>query len=203
MKTKQALPRVRLNDTELVVGRKGVGKSTYGNTRAERYPAGKKVLIIDVNGSPAYKHHTLIDDATLLSGRWKKGIVRYHNKDHEAMLENIITLCENKDLWQGGLILFEDCTKYIDPNPGKVIKSFLVDHRMWNADLIFTFHSFKRIPPFFWEMASYVTFFKTQEIFEGPRNENIIPNYHAIAKARAQVMADANERAKRTIPTLI
>lgn len=194
----------RLNDTEIIVGRKGTGKSTYANKRACAYPSTKKVLIIDVNGSPAYAKHTQINDQTLLSSRWKKGVVRYYNSDHDVMFENIIKHCNDfMNKKQGLLIVFEDCTKYIDANPNKQVKSFLVDHRMWNADLMFTFHSFKRIPPFFFEMCSYITILKTQENFETPRNENMIPNFEELKHARRKVMEDINPYKYITVATLI
>ncbi len=196
--------KTRINDTEIIVGRKGTGKSTYANKRACAYPSNKKVLIIDVNASPAYKQHKLIDAKTLLSNRWVKGVVRYYESDHDLMMNNIIKHCNNtQTIKQGILIVFEDCTKYIDANPGKLVKSFLVDHRMWNADLMFTFHSFKRIPPFFFEMCSYITVMKTQENFETPRNENLIPNYETLVKARRLVMASNNDYIHKTIATLI
>lgn len=192
---------IRLNQTEIIVGRKGVGKSTYANRRAIKYPQHKKVLIVDVNKSPAYAAHPFIDSATLLSGRWKSGIVRYYERDKNLMFDTIMQHCENSGLRPGILIIFEDCTKYIPANPQPAVKSFLVDHRMWNADLVFTFHSVKRIPPFFWEMCTHLTLFKTQENFETARNENVIPNFHEIARARKLVMDSSNEREKRTVET--
>lgn len=194
----------RLNATEIIVGRKGTGKSTYANKRACSYPKDKLVLIIDVNGSPAYAKHTQIDDNILLSGRWKNGIVRYYNPDHDLMFNNIMAYCNtHKPKKKGILIIYEDCTKYIDANPGKQVKSFLVDHRMWNADLIFTFHSFKRIPPFFFEMCSHITILKTQENFDTSRNQNTIPNYDALLAARNAVMSDPNPYTYITVETLI
>lgn len=196
--------RTRINDTEIIVGRKGTGKSTYANKRACAYPKNKKVLIVDVNGSPAYEQHKHIDTKTLCSPRWKSGVVRYYEPDHDLMMQSIMTHCNDfKPKGQGILIVFEDCTKYIDSNPNKAVKSFLVDHRMWNADLMFTFHSFKRIPPFFFEMCSYITVMKTQENFETSRNEKVIPNYEGLRNARRLVMASPNDYIHKTIATLI
>jgi hypothetical protein len=182
----------------LIVGRKHTGKSTYANSVAKDYyesHPGKKVCIIDVNGSPAYGEHKWITEKEF--PRWTKGIYRYYNSDHAVMWDTLVKYFKN------GLIIFEDCTKYIPANVPPKIKGILVDHRMWEADVLFTFHSFKRIPPFFWEMASMVTILKTQEEIETARNRSLIPNYDAVLTARKKVMAHKSEYFNLTVKTLI
>jgi hypothetical protein len=181
----------------LVVGRKRTGKSTYTNKLAKDYAArhpGKKVLIIDVNGSPAYKEHQQIDREQFK--RWNKGIKRFYESDHEEMFAFITQHFRN------GLIIFEDCTKYIDPLPSRQIKTFLVDHRMWDADLVFTFHSLMRVPKFFWEMTAYIVLKKTQdeekELLRRP-----IPNKPAVLAAWRRVQAHKSEYHDETVETLI
>ncbi len=181
----------------LVVGRKRTGKSTRTNEIAKAYYAkhpGKKVLIIDVNGSPAYREHQEINREQFQ--RWTKGIKRFYESDHAEMFAFIIKWFRN------GLIVFEDCTKYIDPNPNKQIKTFLVDHRMWDADLLFTFHSLMRVPKFFWEMTSYIVLKKTQdeeaEILKRP-----IPNKPDVLAAFRRVQAHKNPYHDETVETLI
>jgi hypothetical protein len=192
------MAKERLNMAGVIVGRKGTGKSTFLNERAKAYYKAhpdKKVLIIDVNGSPAYKEHPELDHTKF--ARWNKGVYRFYDSDHKKMFDYI---CKH---FKNGLIILEDCTKYIPANPGGQVKALLVDHRMWNADLIFTFHSFKRIPLFFWEMVSYVTILKTQEDFENSRNKVNIPNYEAVAAARKKVIAHKNPYYNLTVETLI
>lgn len=181
----------------LIVGRKRTGKSTYANEIAKSYAKKhpeKKVLIIDVNGSPAYHEHQLIDRPLFL--RWKKGVKRFYEGDHAEMFAFITQHFRN------GLIIFEDCTKYIDPHPTKQIKTFLVDHRMWDADLVFTFHSLLRVPRFFWEMTSAIVLKKTQdeenEVLKRP-----IPNKQAVIAAFRRVQASKNEFTHETIETLV
>lgn len=184
-----------LHHSAIVVGRKGVGKSTYLNKVACNYPATKKVLIIDVNGSPAYYQHTRIEPSQLK--HVKQGIVKLLGTPSAETLHLIASY------WRDGLIVFEDCTKYIEGNVHPVIKAFLVDHRMHQCDLIFTFHSIKRIPPFFWEMISYITIFKTAETFESSRNKNVIPNYEAILATFNRVNKNKDIRYNETVETLI
>ena len=182
----------------LLVGRKHTGKSTEANRIAKQYAAkhpSKKVLIIDVNGSPAYREHGPPIDRPMFR-RWKSGVVRFYESDHAEMFAFIIANFRN------GLIIFEDCTKYIDANPSKQIKTFLVDHRMWEADLLFTFHSLKRVPNFFWEMTSAVVLKKTQEE-EKEWLKKPIPNKTDLLAAWRRVQAHKSEYHQETVQTLI
>jgi hypothetical protein len=184
-----------LHYSAIVVGRKGVGKSTYLNKVACNYPRHKKVLIIDVNGSPAYNAHKQIEVKQIKLVR--SGVVKLLGT---PSLETLKTIA---DYFRDGLVIFEDCTKYIEGNVHPSIKTFLVDHRMFNCDLIFTFHSLKRVPPFFWEMISYCTLFKTAETFESARNKNVIPNYENILAAFKRINKNKDQRYNETIETLI
>jgi hypothetical protein len=177
----------------IVVGRKHTGKSTLLAGIADAYPG--KVLIMDVNGSPAYNkfRKCTLKEATLL----KSGKVRLLGTPDEETLKVIA------DKFRGGLVIFEDCTKYIGSYVKPEIKTFLVDHRMMNCDLIFTFHSFKRIPPLFWEMTSYITILKTQDNFVTARNREMVPNFDEIAVAYNQVMASSDNYYSKTVETLV
>lgn len=184
-----------LHYSAIVVGRKGVGKSTYNNSVAVKYPRAKKVLIIDVNGSPAYNAHRQIEVKDIRG--FRTGIAKILGTPTLETLKIIAKYFRN------GLVIFEDCTKYIEGNVHPSIKEFLVDHRMFNCDLIFTFHSLKRVPPFFWEMISYCVLFKTAETFESARNKNVIPNYESILSAFRRVNKAKDIRYNETIETLI
>lgn len=150
----------RPNYCALLVGQKATGKSTLGNELAEQYAArtGKRSLIIDVNGSPAYAKHPLLTAKHVIG--WKEKatlrVARYYDPDHDTMFETVAN-------FRNGLVIYEDCTKYIGANPGGLVKQVLVDHRMWNQDVIFTFHALKFVPPFFWSMVKYVMLKKTQD----------------------------------------
>lgn len=184
-----------LHYSAIVVGQKGVGKSTKLAAIAKQYPAHLKVLIIDVNGSPAYNSFKQIEVKDI--GRLQKGIFRLLGTPDPTSL----TAIANK--FRDGLVIFEDCTKYISGAVQPAIKTFLVDHRMYNCDLIFTFHSLKRVPPFFWEMISYCVLFKTAEVFDTPTNKNRIPNYENMLKAYNEVKTNKDIRFNKTIETLI
>ena len=178
---------MRVNGSHVIVGRRATGKSTYGNQLAEFYykKTGKKALVIDVNGAAAYAHHQELDEKQFM--KWCKGdyggVKRFYLSDNAHMMELVAKNFRN------GFVLFEDCTKYIEANPKKIVKDFLVDLRMWNVDLFFTFHSLDFVPPFFWKMCNKVHVLRTDDILEKRDNYFMkrIPNYMHIKTAMLKV----------------
>ena len=197
----QATPSKRLHKAIAIVGRKGTGKSTYANTVAKAFIAAnptKKVVIFDVNGSPAYAEH-----AAITYGRWNEfdnGIRRLYDPEHERALKFLATNFRN------GMIIFEDCTKYIPAMPQKEIKSMLVDHRMMQTDVVFTFHSVSFVPPFFWKMLNMVSLGKTDDDFEQRlsywRNKGI-PNINAFIAAAEKLAKSKDQYQREVIQTNI
>jgi len=177
----------------VVVGFKDTGKSTYINHEAIKYNkrTGKRVLIINVNGSPAYDEHQELSYD--LFPRWRKGVKQFYDSDHDEMMHFLIGLY-NKNNKFDGMIIFEDSWKYIDANPPKQIKAFLTDHRMINADLMFSFHAIDFIPPSFWKMLTHVIIKKTNDLLEENIRENRkkIPNFDAILKTYLEVKKAKN-----------
>lgn len=178
----------------LTVGRKHTGKSTLTAGVVKEYPADQKVLILDVNGSPAYNAYRQIEINQVKA--LKRGKVKLVGTPTEDTLKIIA------EHFRGGLIVFEDCTKYISGNVRPEIKTFLVDHRMYNCDLIFTFHSLVMVPPFFWQMTSYLTLLKTQDILES-KYRGRIPNFDKVAAAFKRVNESKDPYYSETIETLI
>jgi len=190
----------RLHVTALMVGRKGTGKSTELAKIARDYARNnpkKRVLIIDVNGSPAYNDFPLLTPEQLQG--WKESaslrIAKFYHSDHDVLFEMV-------SKFRNGMVVFEDCTKYIGSNPTGAVKMYLVDHRMWQVDLIFTFHSLHRVPKFFWEMTAYIVLKKTQDT-EIRNQRGKIPNFQEVEKAWIEVMKSKNDYIHKTVPTLI
>jgi hypothetical protein len=122
-------------------------------------------------------------------------MARFYLEDNKAMLDAI-------QAFRGGLIILEDCTKYIDANPHPRVKEFLVDHRMRDLDLFFTFHSVTRVPPFFWEMTHQVLLLKTQDDRKGIERRRI-PNMREFLKAFDKVMASKDNYTSALVDTYI
>lgn len=203
---------MRANEAIVIVGRKRTGKSTLTNKIVKGYhKPGRRGLIIDVNGSPAYKEHEQIHYDKLK--RFRSGIVKFYDPNHERMFEFLTThfgpqyneggeRLGNKPFH--GIMAFEDCTKYIDANPPKKVKMFLVDHRMWDADMLFTFHALTLVPPLFWKMTSRIIILKTQDTPEMLRTlAGKVPNWGEVHAAHTRVMKDPNPYAHEVVETLI
>jgi len=192
----------RPNIATLIAGRTRTGKSTFLNALAKDYPKHKKVIIIDVNASPAYQEHPLLRKYETLN-KWindnktEQNIIRFYDLDKEKLAEYVLSR------FKDGMIIFEDCTKYIMPNVNKSIRSHLVDHRMNRLDLSFTFHSIGIIPPFFWSFASYLTVFKTSEVLDISGNRDKVPNFDAVLKAWNHVSKQPDEHFYLTINTRV
>lgn len=180
--------------TSITVGRKHTGKSTLTAGVVQDYPNDQKALVLDVNRSPAYDRYPEIQLNQVKA--LKRGKVRLVGTPDEEALK---TIAEH---FRGGLIVFEDCTKYISGNVRPEIKTFLVDHRMYNCDLIFTFHSLVMVPPFFWQMTSYLTLLKTQDVLDN-KYRSRIPNFDKVAAAFKRVNASKDPFCYETIETLI
>lgn len=159
-------------------------------------------MVVDVNAAPPYRKHQLLTEKNFV--HWCRdpqyvGIKRFYLMDEKKMLHLIA------DHFKSGLIIFEDCTGYIDANPRKEIKQFLTNHRMFDADLIFTFHSIMGIPPFFWKMTNNMLLFKTQEYLEEKDKSSMkrIPNYIDIYKAYSRLKKSKNNYLNISIDLLV
>jgi hypothetical protein len=194
---------MRPNESGIIIGRKATGKSTRANALAKQYVErnpSKRALIIDVNGAPAYAAHPRLRTSQELK-RWRADadtrIMCYYESDHVTLMQAVAQHFRN------GLVIFEDCTKYINSNPSVEVKALLVDHRMWNCDMLYTFHSFNRVPIFFWEMTAYIMLLKTQDDINTPRNRRVIPNFKEVAAAHKRVMANKDAFYCEVVDTLI
>lgn len=193
----------------IMVARKASGKSTYLNNLAEDYVKAnnqKKALIIDVNFSPAYDKHINLSPRNFEKwcndiNFWRyRRVKRFYMQEHKEMFKLMA------DNYRNGLIVFEDCTKYIRSNIDLEMLKFITDHRMMQCDLVFTFHSIQRVPKQFWEMATHVIIGKTQESFDLLSDREIqrrYPNGMEIKKTWLEVMASEDNYIKKVVRTLI
>lgn len=189
----------------VLVGRKGTGKSTLLAHRARQYAkkTGKRSLIIDVNGAPAYNGIQQIDYKDF--PRWKKGVKKFYDPDTKKMLQFLADHYDNGQMtFSNGLLVFEDCTKYIPPYPQPEIKTITVDHRMRGLDVIVTFHALEFVPKFFWQMATHVTIMKTQEDLDPKAlKARRVPNFQQVYEAWRRVMDNKNPYHFEDVETLI
>ena len=196
----------RLNYSIAICGRKGTGKSTLLASLATNYIAGnaaanggqgKRVLILDVNGSPAHAHLPRLSTDQLIA--WKPGgslkIATYRHEDRKFMMATVATH------FRSGLLIMEDVLTYIGSNPNETTRRFLVDHRMADLDVLYTYHSLLYIPPFFYQFLAYIILLKTNDIEKKLHNATKIPNLPAVMAAYMAVNAHPSPYHNITIPT--
>lgn len=184
--------KMRDNESNVIVGAKAQGKSGFARKVIDTCynPATQRILVVTQTDPPAYSDMQRINSLQKLA-TWKgNGMVKFYSDgDPFAMMRGLVQLAQ-RGVLKNGLIVFEDCTNYIDPNPDRSVKNFLVNHRMYNLDLLYTTHAVKFVPPFFWKMINSVTVFKTLDTFTNEKDleRRQIPNATAVYEAWRKVM---------------
>lgn len=171
----------RLNEIIVIVGRKGCGKTTFAKKiiKASR----KKVLIVDLLDHPGYREFPQITTEQLPT--WVAGNYRIFRGDINNTLVRV-----NKDVWNA-LIIFEDCSRYIEPNVGKSIKSLFAESKQHNQDLILMFHALTEIPPYVARMMDKLVMFRTDEVIDKPNGK--FYNWETIRTAQHRVRKSKNK----------
>lgn len=181
-----------------IIGGKAQGKSTFIKKLIALYNGPTdKVIILTSQNPPAYekfKRVQSIDDIK----RLKKGVVKYYDYDNPyQMINNLRDLAtkgwetsQGHQVFKTGAIVFEDTTNYLEHNPPRGVKNFLVDHRMMELDLFFVTHALRFLPKFVRGMVSTITVFKTAETFNKPEEVRTLgyPNSENLYNAWCQVM---------------
>ncbi len=146
----------RQNLCGLIIGRRGCGKSSYLLELIEIYAqaTNKPVIIYDTDDNDIYSHINTIAIEHIPA--LKKGVYKCIDIDYKKFIAIIRWKCWNK------LIVFEDATKYLQYAYEDVYNTALASKQR-NNDILFTFHSFRKVRPDFFDVANSLTLFKTGE----------------------------------------
>lgn len=198
----------RQHERHAFIGVNGTGKSTVIEKilRQSYDPKTQKILIIAETDPPAYAKYKRVHSYEALKN-WKSGIVKFYdyNNDPFKMLAQLKQLC-NEGYIRNGCVVFEDCTNYVDSNPHREVKSFIVNHRMYDIDLFFTVHALDLLPKFMRKFMHSVTLFKTGDVLRSERDlaalkyQNHVAMYNAYIKAQ-QEFAKGNKHFNSTVYT--
>lgn len=167
----------RRNCLYLLVGRKFTGKTTIGLQMAKA--SGKKIIAIDTDEHPAYgdfKRYTLSNLHT-----WKEGNAKVVTDNPEAALVIINKCCSN------AFVICEDAGKYVSANIQQDVKSFIIDHRKRNLDVIFMFHFLADVPPYVCKQYDYMVMFKTGDNLDEKQKK--FANWHKIHERMMRIQA--------------
>ncbi len=161
----------RLHERHAFVGVNGTGKSTVIEKLFKSYDLKtQRIVVIAETDPPAYEKYKRVKDYEDLK-RFKNGVIKFYDYENNPylMLSKLRELC-NDGYLRNGLFVFEDCTNYVDSNPHRDVKSFIINHRMYDLDLIFTTHGLTLLPKFMRKFMHTITLFKTGEEFESERD---------------------------------
>lgn len=167
----------RLNRCILAIGRKGTGKSTIARRIAE--VSRKKTLVLDTDDHPDYAAFELWDPANL--HKWKTGNIRIITSEPEIALQEINRKASN------AFVICEDAAKYINANIQKEVKSFIIDHRKRNFDLLMMFHFLADVPPYVAKQYDFMLLFKTGDSLAVSQNK--FANWHTILNKLQRINA--------------
>jgi hypothetical protein len=172
----------RLNVLELIVGRKGTGKTTHTRT-VNRNKA--RVLYIMTVDHTAYRDLRKVEPKHLKS--WKGGHIRIVGATSDELFEVL-----NRDVYNA-TICFEDATQYISFTLPQGILKVLINSKQKNNDIQLQFHSLRRVPMDLWDNANYLTLFKTRD----DQSISKVPKY--VWPIHTQILKDPNEYNCKTI----
>lgn len=157
----------------LAAGRRHTGKSTnILNSIVKPFvESGMRAIIIIESDAKVYRDYLRIETWQGLSA-WcadkdtKHRIVRFFDyEDADKMVWNLKSL-SNKKLLNDMILIYEDATSYIDANPSKALKGFLINNRHYRLFVVYTFHSLSSIPKFFWGQTDFLIQHKTEDSFD-------------------------------------
>lgn len=188
-----------------LLGINNTGKSTYiVNNILKNYDFSKQkgIIVTETIDNKAYSKIKRADDYNQLRAL-RSGCVKFwdfDSPDDFAVLNSIHSIINEGHL-RNGVMVFEDCTNYIDQNPHRIVKKFCVNHRMFGLDLFFTTHALSDLPKWFRKRMNYIVIFKTGEDFTGPKDIRQMGyrNSDAIYEAWVKVMNDPSPFANITV----
>jgi hypothetical protein len=166
----------RLNKMYLAVGRKGTGKTTIAQLIALK--SKKNICVVDTDEHPSYNDYTLWKIADL--DKWKHGNIKIITSEPEAALIAINKHCSN------AFVILEDAAKYVNATVQRGVKSFIIDHRKRNIDLIIMFHFLGDVPPYVAKQYDSMLLFKTGDNLDNPQKK--FANWHTISEKAKRIL---------------
>lgn len=167
----------RVNIVSVIIGGRGTGKTTYLKEKILKVNRLPKVLVMDTFPHPSYEDFQIIPGEKLRL--LKKGNKRVIGSNTNENLDAI------NQYYKNGLLVFEDCTKYIKANVQDSVRNLLIDSKQKNLDIILMYHSIGQTPPDIFRLCDFVVLFKTGEQWDNSWKK--IPNAHEVKNAFEKV----------------
>lgn len=143
----------------------------------------EKVIIYDINREKAYKDFPAISLEQI--PHVKSGVYRIVEPDYNLVLATFV------ETFRNGLLILEDANFYLTAARNMTLWKILVSRRHMGMDVVLTFHSLARIPPYLYEMLNYIILFKTNENID--RVQNKIPNFDKVESIKNKINKNPNK----------
>ncbi len=169
----------RLNFLTLVIGKPGTGKTTITLeiAKALQQETGRKIIIFDTDYHPSY---TAVKDISFTKLKtWKGSIGKVVHGDVDAFCRRVMKYQRD------AFIIFEDASKYIEPNLTNAVKRFVINYRKGNFDVAFMFHYLGDVPPRLCKMYNQILLFKTEDDLTVKQPK--FSNWHNISRVALRV----------------
>ena len=165
----------KLNECLLVIGRKGCGKTTIALELAR--VTQKKIIVFDDLVHPAYSSFDRIECNELTKPL--KGNTVVFIEDLDVAIQKTVATQRN------AAIIIEDSARFISSNISVSVKTLIINHRKFNFDLFFMFHSFTDVPPYLCKMYTGIVLFKVGDNLD--KEQAKWSNWHKIKAVASKV----------------
>lgn len=170
-----------------VLGAQGTGKTTYVRTMLEVLAKRRRALVVDFEGAePAWDAYPEIDITDRAAVMGFTGIAKaIYAKQGEAF-EGYL-----RRYYRNGLLIFDDCRTYLNPNLTPDIQAILLRRRQYMLDIMFVAHSFQDVPPRFFQSITELVLFKVTRPIGNRRK--FLPEAEAIEAVQNRVYVRSQE----------
>lgn len=166
----------RLNKCFLFIGRRGTGKTTLARKMAKAM--GRKLIIIDTDDHPSYV------DIPVITLEQLKTFTGEACRVIESDIDQVLIILNQYQ--SNAVIICEDASKYITANISKAVRSFLIDMRKRNFDVIIMFHFLSDVPPYLCKQYDQMVLFKTGDNIQVTQNK--FANWHTIVTKLKRIL---------------
>lgn len=166
----------RLNKCFLFIGRRGTGKTTLARKMAKAM--GRKLIIIDTDDHPSYV------DIPVISLEQLKTFSGIACRVIESDIDQVLIILNQYQ--SNAVIICEDASKYMTANISKAVRSFLIDMRKRNFDVIIMFHFLSDVPPYLCKQYDQMVLFKTGDNIQVTQNK--FANWHTIVTKLRRIL---------------
>jgi hypothetical protein len=166
---------MRTNKTIIVVGNRGVGKTSWIKSVLDDFPQQKK-LIVDTFDNPVWRTMETHDKP-----QWADRVIRpieltdlYRHdfgfrrvfSDDTDFLQSMIAKGPNNKIGptKNTAVVFEDVQRYFSLVLSRDQRAYILNSKQTNCDFIFVFHTLAMVAPELLRLADVLVLFKTGDV---------------------------------------